>query len=182
MIITVIGGSASGKSKIAEDLICSLSGSQKKYYIATMKVGEDEENIERVKKHRFLRKDKGFETIEAPVGIDKALDVIGSEKGKNVLIECMSNLVANEMFFDSMVVSKEETVKKVVDQISVLSKNADNVVIVTNNIFEDGREYDKYTTDYLEALSLINQKIIEMSDEAYEAVVGIPVRIKKVSG
>ena len=181
MIVTVIGGSASGKSKIAEDLICSLAGNQKKYYIATMKVGEDEENIERVKKHRLLRKDKGFETIESPVSIDSVLNQIKDEKEKNVLIECMSNLVANEMFFDSLVVSKEETIEKVVNQISVLSKSLDNMVIVTNNVFEDGKEYDKYTTDYLKALSAINQKIIEMSDEAYEAVVGIPIKIKKVS-
>ena len=180
MIVTVIGGSASGKSKIAEDLICSMSSSQKKYYIATMKVGEDEENIERVKKHRLLRKDKGFETIEAPVGIDGALDIIKSDKDKNVLIECMSNLVANEMFFDAMVVSKEETTEKVISQISALSKNTDNMVIVTNNVFEDGKEYDKYTTGYLEALSAVNKKLIEMSDEAYEAVVGIPVKIKQV--
>jgi adenosylcobinamide kinase/adenosylcobinamide-phosphate guanylyltransferase len=108
--------------------------------------------------------------------------VIRSDREKNVLIECMSNLVANEMFFDSLVVTKEETVEKVIDQVSVLSKNTDNMVIVTNNIFEDGREYDKYTTDYLDALSLINQKLIEMSDEAYEVVVGIPVKIKKVNG
>ena len=33
MIITIIGGSASGKSGIAEDMICRLAGDKNKYYI-----------------------------------------------------------------------------------------------------------------------------------------------------
>ena len=41
-----------------------------------------------------------------------------------------------------------------------------------------------YELNYItsEQSQQINAKIVEMSDEAYEAVVGIPVKIKKVSG
>ncbi len=175
MTIMILGGSASGKSKIAEDTICSLCSSRK-YYIATMKVGNDEENIERVAKHREQRKEKNFVTIECPCNIENALKEMDTQK--NVLLECVSNLAANEMFFGTEITSIEDTVNNVVNGIKTLAKECDNLVIVSNNIFESGSEYDESTRDYIKALGQINRELIDVSDEAYEAVVGIKVRIK----
>ena len=62
MIHLVIGGSGSGKSEFAENL---LEDSQRKYYIATMQVYE-EEGRKKVARHRRLRAGKGFQTIEQP--------------------------------------------------------------------------------------------------------------------
>lgn len=176
MITVVYGGSASGKSHIAEDIICALAEGKAKYYIATMNGGDDEENIERVKKHREARKDKGFETIECPNNIEKALDVMKSDK--NALIECVSNLVANEMFFGNEIIGMEETYEKVIKGIIELTEKTDNLVFVTNNIFEAGSEYDETTRAYMSALGKINRELVNIADEVYEAVVGIKVRIK----
>ena len=175
MTILILGGSASGKSKIAEDTICALCNTQK-YYVATMKVGDDEENIERVAKHREQRKEKNFVTIECPSNIENALKEMDTQK--NVLLECVSNLAANEMFFGFEITSIEDTVSKVVNGIKTLAKECDNLVIVSNNIFESGSEYDESTRNYIKALGQINRELIDVSDEAYEAVVGIKVRIK----
>ena len=114
MTVLILGGSASGKSKIAEETICSFCEGQK-YYIATMKVGNDEENIERVAKHREQRKEKNFVTIECPNNRDNALKEMSAKK--NALLECVSNLVANEMFFKAEIASVEDTVNKVVNGI-----------------------------------------------------------------
>ena len=54
----------------------------------------------------------------------------------------------------------------------------EELVIVTNNVFEDGRRYDAATMEYLKAMGLINQEIAAMADRVIEVVVGIPVRIK----
>lgn len=179
MIITIIGGSASGKSGIAEDMICRLAGDKNKYYIATMQVTEDdEEGIKRVEKHRDQRKDKDFVTIECPHGLGNALDRMNDKESKNILLECMSNLVANEMFFGSEIIDKDTTVSNVSEGIKNLVKECENIVFVTNNVAEDGRNYDATTMSYIEALGQINAMLFDMSDEAYEAVVGIPVRIK----
>ena len=62
MFILVTGGASSGKSAFAEGLI-EKSGKKKKIYIATMRPYDDE-CIKRIERHRFLRKDKGFETAE----------------------------------------------------------------------------------------------------------------------
>jgi adenosylcobinamide kinase/adenosylcobinamide-phosphate guanylyltransferase len=54
----------------------------------------DEESEKRVEKHRKARAEKGFETIDARAGL-RAFSI---PKGSAVLLECMSNLAANEMF------------------------------------------------------------------------------------
>ncbi len=176
MLILVYGGSACGKSQYAEDTICRLSEGKSKYYIATMQVGDDEENIERVEKHRKMRKEKGFTTIERQVDVDKALDEMADSK--NALLECVSNLVANEMFFGGEIIGREDTVKKVKDGLSKLAQGTENLVIVTNNVFESDSDYDEITLSYMDALGEINEFLTTLADEVYEVVVGIPLRIK----
>ena len=176
MITLVYGGSACGKSQYAEDTICRLSEGKSKYYIATMKVGDDEENIERVEKHREMRKEKGFTTIERQVDVDKALDEMAD--AKNALLECVSNLVANEMFFGGEIIGKEDTVKKVKDGLSKLAEGTEHLVIVTNNVFESDSDYDEITLSYMDALGEINTYLTTLADEVYEVVAGIPLRIK----
>ena len=176
MTIMIIGGSASGKSKIAEELLCSLSPGKQRYYVATMKTGKDEENLRRVTKHREQRKEKGFITVECQQDIEQFIKETGS--GKNVLLECVSNLAANEMFSESGFLSAEETARKVIKGMKALAENAENLVIVSNNVFESGLEYDELTCSYMKALGLINREMTEVSDEVYEAVVGIKLKIK----
>ncbi len=61
MIITVIGGAASGKSEIAENIALKLNGNIG--YFATMKpVGIENQN--KIKRHQELRKNKNFQVVE----------------------------------------------------------------------------------------------------------------------
>ncbi|MBQ2183647.1 MAG: bifunctional adenosylcobinamide kinase/adenosylcobinamide-phosphate guanylyltransferase, partial [Lachnospiraceae bacterium] len=170
------GGSACGKSQFAEDTICRLSEGKNKYYIATMQIGDDEENIERVEKHRLMRKEKGFTTIECQVSLENALSEMSDSK--NALLECVSNLVANEMFFGGEIIGKDETTGKVKDGISKLVKETDNLVVVTNNVFESDSDYDETTLSYMDALGEINAYLCTLADEVFEVVAGIPLRIK----
>jgi len=92
-MILVFGGIGSGKSAYAEKLVEAYQC--KKAYLATMKV-YDEEGRKKVKKHRKMREGKFDRSIEMPTDVANA-DV---EKDELVLLECMSNLLANEMFMD----------------------------------------------------------------------------------
>jgi len=94
MIALVTGGSASGKSAIAEDLAVRLQG-RKRCYLATMEA-TDEESIRRISRHRELRKEKGFETVERSRNLPEIQDQL--EQFDVVLLECLTNLAANEMF------------------------------------------------------------------------------------
>ena len=95
MMAVVTGGSGSGKSAFAEDKILSL-GQGKRFYIATMHP-YDEESYKRVERHRKMRAGKGFETVECYTGLEN----LEFPQDAIVLLECMSNLAANEMFEES---------------------------------------------------------------------------------
>ena len=176
MMTLIIGGSGSGKSAYAEDYMVSISEDRKKYYIATMQI-YDEEGKRKVERHRMLRGGKGFSTIEQPVDIGKAAEKMEAED-RTALLECVSNLTANEMFSGEVPGTEEAITEKIVGGIAVLNRELTHLVIVSNNVFEDGNVYDKTTMAYIRAMGRINQKLAEMADEVVEVVVGIPIVIK----
>lgn len=187
------GGSGSGKSAYAESLLSSCEGIR--YYIATMQI-YDTEGEKKVERHRKLRAGKGFLTIESPINVGKIqfacagkaeqaqyrqeaeMKVQGNAEKKSALLECMSNLTANEMFTKDGIKSAEEVVGKIVSEMQTLSQKLDNLVIVTNNVFEDGVIYDAGTMEYLKALGRINAALARLADRVAEVVVGIPVELK----
>lgn len=170
MITVIIGGSGSGKSEYAEDF--AIKQEQKNLiYIATMKPFDEESKL-RIIKHRTMRSGKNFKTIECYTGLDKL--VIPDDS--TVLLECMSNLAANEMFSDSG--ARENSFSIIQKGMKYLSKQSNNLIIVTNNVFEDGCQYDNETIKYLELLGHINQWISSIADQVIEVIHGIPVIIK----
>ena len=179
MITLIMGGSGSGKSAYSEDYVLTQAGKSLKYYIATMQI-YDAEGKRKVERHRKLRAGKGFITIEQPTDIAEAVSGINGETGKNsvALLECMSNLVANEMFSGEQMPDVDTVVEEIVQGIASLTSQLSHLVIVSNNVFEDGIEYDETTLRYIEALGRINTRLAEMADHVVEVVVGIPVIIK----
>lgn len=208
MITLITGGSGSGKSAYAEKYICHASnekGYKEKYYIATMQVFDDE-GQRKIDRHRRLRAGKGFITIEQPRNIKNAVSKLQSENclktGRSALLECMSNLVANEMFSpadasgiqatdaEKEVLDDTENMKdyentqirrvskKVLKEVSILSENVAELVIVTNNVFEDGVCYDESTMNYIKAMGIVNRGLAAMAERVVEVVAGIPVTVK----
>lgn len=213
MMYLIIGGSGSGKSAYAEELLFSLPDAGKKYYIATMQVC-DEESRRRVQKHRKQREGKKFYTIEQPVHVSGALTQMDAGK-KSAMLECVSNLVANEMFAKDIYAeniydedmyaddphvedmhtddcdvketglkkskdcSAEAVADKIVDDIMKLHQPLQQLVIVSNNVFEDGVSYDEMTMEYIKTMGIVNQKLAAMTDVVTEVVVGIPVMAKE---
>ena len=96
MLSVIIGGAGSGKSAFAEDLVCRLPG--QRLYIATM-TAKDAESLRRIAKHREARAGRGFQTLERGLNLAGAVECgDGIPKRANVLLEDLSNLLANEMF------------------------------------------------------------------------------------
>ena len=178
MMILVIGGSGSGKSSYAEEAACSVSEEViKKYYLATMQIF-DEEGQKKVERHRKLRSGKGFRTIEQPRSIGRSLEKMDAGR-KTVLLECISNLTANEMFAGENPQLEIQVIHNVVSGLSMLKENTTNLVVVSNNVFEDGIVYEQTTMDYIHAMGEINQRLAAMADQVVEVVAGIPVVMKQ---
>ncbi len=171
MMILVTGGSGSGKSAFAEDCVLAL-GEKKRIYIATM-FPFDEESKKRVARHRNMRSGKGFETVECYTGLKN----VKVPEQSTVLLECMSNLTANEMFQKNG--AGENTVEAVIEGIRSLCRQAGDIVIVTNEIFSEAAVYEGETETYQKYLGLINQKLARLADQVVEVVYGIPVYHKQ---
>ena len=147
MLTLVTGGSGSGKSAFAEDRVLSFGDAQR-IYIATMHPF-DEESHKRIERHQKMRAGKGFETVECYTGLKN----VKLPAGCVVLLECMSNLVANEMFEEQG--AHNQTVSEVTKGIENLLGQAAHVVIVTNEIFSDAVVFDGDMDSYLEYLGKI---------------------------
>lgn len=172
MITLVLGGASSGKSKFAEDLTCK---NMQKLYIATMKPNKNDiEVTKKINAHKIMRKDKNFATFEG-----YNCSIINDNFNTNydiILLECMSNLLANEMFNGSDFIPDCED--KILDCIKLLETKTKHLIIVSNDIFHDGNDYDEYTLQYIKQLGLINQKIAKISTDVFEIVYSIPIKIK----
>lgn len=175
MVITIVGGSGSGKSEYAENVMTELldktRDNNKLYYIATMKPYGNEA-VKRIQRHRKLREGKGFKTIECYNNIGNCK----MESKGNVLLECMSNLAANEMFSDS-IKEKYYVYQKICNGIDILKDKTSNLVIVTNDIFADGVIYDKSTMEYIELLGMVNRHLAKISDRMVEVIYSCPFEI-----
>ena len=167
MMVLVTGGSGSGKSAFAEDKILSF-GEGRRIYIATMHPYDEESHL-RVRRHRKMREGKGFETVECYTGLSS----LEFEKNPVLLLECMSNLAANEMFEESG--AGTHTVEAIVEGVKKIKAQAKHLVIVTNEIFSDGILYEGESEKYKEQLGQINCNLAEMADAVVEVVYGIPV-------
>ena len=120
----VTGGAASGKSAYAERRIQEMFSAAKLpekrlIYLATMFNDGGPEAAARIRRHRALRAEKGFETIEKPCGLETLLSdnriwksqegaageypaapkgVSADLQGGFILLEDLGNLLANELY------------------------------------------------------------------------------------
>ena len=157
-----------------------------------------EEAAKRIERHRQLRAGKGFETVERYTDIeglcrDESLEAETfrqTAKDAVVLLECMSNLAANEMFsgsdsnadctgeFERMDTSRVKD--RIMRGIDALTEVSDHLVIVSINVFEEGmQQYDAWTRAYMQCLGELNQALTRKADTAVEVVYSIPVPYKE---
>ena len=198
MVVLVTGGSGSGKSAFAEEYLMRLSTqAETKYYIATMQPF-GEESLARIRRHQRLRAGKGFTTIEQSRDLTKAAQRIAKPSNQfqeeavtinrpensvpfirdTALLECMSNLVANEMYDPSG--AGENAEESILVGIHKLQKVSDDLVVVTNEVFSDSMTDNPEMEEYLKLLGKLNLRMGERADLVTEVVYGIPVERKDI--
>ncbi len=190
MMELVTGGSGSGKSAYAEKMICEkhrqLCGTAEKpplYYIADM-VPYGRETEKKIEAHRKMRAGKGFATIEWYVDLPGR--ILGPDspdlKGSYVLLECISNLTANEMYEPGGAENTgKDTVKCIIRGVQMLKERCAHLVVVTNDVFRESVPDSEEMTAYKDNLGTISRALAKMADRVTEVVFGVPVCIKEVS-
>lgn len=185
MMELVTGGSGSGKSSYAEDAVCRcqriLNKNEKKniplYYIADM-FPYGRETEEKIENHRRMRAGKGFHTLEWYQDLAGKLAEESSSNlsGACVLLECVSNLTANEMYMEGG--AGKNTVEAVVNGIRLLREKCTHLVVVTNEVFSESAPDFPEMSVYKENLAQINRRLAETADRVTEVIYGIPVPLK----
>lgn len=188
MLQLITGGSGSGKSSYAEEQVLQpvkerilqssgreLSKNLPCIYLATMKPC-GEEALKKIERHRRLRAGKGFETIECYQEPDK----ITLPQNSGVLLECIANLAANELYEeDGTLRDRQETAEKILDGVRHILNQTDHLVIVTNEVSSDVWNYSYETQEYAALIGTVNQQLACMADKVTEVVYGIPVPVKE---
>lgn len=188
MFHLITGGSGSGKSVYAETQALQSVKEQALYipgqnmikrpaciYIATMRP-YGEETLRKIERHRRLRAGKGFVTIECY----KELDRLVLPKNSGILLECVSNLAANELFGeDGTLRDRQETAERILGGIRHMQDQTENLVIVTNEVSSEAGNYSYETREYIALIGAVNQQLASMADKVTEVVYGIPVPVKR---
>ena len=99
--------------------------------------------------------------------ISGALEKIKNARNSTVLIECMSNLVANEMF------EPGGNTQSIIKECMTIRDKC-------SNIFSDGCIYDESTREYIRQLAYINRQLAQDADIVEEVVYSVPVRLKTI--
>ena len=176
MLTLVIGGASSGKSAVAEDLVMAVPG--RRAYVATMQpFGKQAEA--RVARHLKMRENKGMATIEQYTDLGEI-----SAKAAEfdvLLIECMTNLAANEQFSPETA-GNPDIPGKICGDILKLSEVCVNIVVVSCDLFQDGNSYPNETMEYMANLGRLNCLLAEKADRVIEVFYGLIRELKPFGG
>lgn len=166
MFTLVIGGAASGKSEYAESLILA-SPCRPRWYVATMEPSDGECRA-RIAKHRRMRAEKDFRTVECFTSL---ASLRLPERGA-VLLECLSNLAANELY--SPAGAGAGAPEAIVSGVEALLAQCGELVAVSNEVFTGGSRYAGETEEYLRLLAGVNCALAARADRVCEVTCGLP--------
>ena len=142
------------------------------------------ETEKKIEAHRKMRAGKGFATLEWYVDLPGKISAPDSPelKGSCVLLECVSNLTANEMYEPAGAQNTGgDTPESVIKGVRMLKERCAHLVVVTNDVFRESVTDSEEMTAYKGNLGMINRALAEMADQVTEVVFGVPVCIKSGS-
>ncbi len=182
MIHLVTGGASSGKSSFAEQLACTLGDAR--FYVATMEPHSAEAR-ERIARHRKLRAEKRFETIERQRDL-AGLALPPAAAHGVVLLEDIGNLAANELFGaepfgDPESESWEDpegAFERIMDGIAHLNGHCSHLVVVTCEVGSAERPTEPGMRSYTALIGRVNCTIAAQAATVHECVASIAQPLK----
>ena len=168
MNVLISGGCKNGKTGFAQDIAIGLSGSGKRYYVATMLPCDDEDRV-RIARHIEERAGMGFETLEQPRDISACLQAVEPEA--TFLVDSVTALLINEMYPD-MKDADPEAADRCCEGLLEIAARAKNAVFVSDYIYSDAARYDNFTENYRASLAQIDRALAEACGTVIELCAG----------
>jgi adenosylcobinamide kinase / adenosylcobinamide-phosphate guanylyltransferase len=163
MLTLLLGGARSGKSTLAVKLACARP--RPTTFVAT---GEalDDEMAERIARHRSERP-AGWETIEAPLEVDRALEA--TEDDANVVVDCLTLWVANELAAGH---TDGEILDRATRVAATAAQRPGQVIVVSNEVGSGIVPADALSRRYRDVLGRVNSVFAEHAGDAFLVVAG----------
>jgi len=169
MLVFVIGGIKSGKTKFALKKAEKLNNA-KLYYIATARA-IDEEMKERIERHKIERGEKWI-TIEEPIEVDRVLKTI--PKGSVIIIDCLTTWLTNLLIENYDV---EEKTNKLLG--ILLKKKTDlDLFLISNEVGLSIIPDNPLSRKFLDLSGSLHQKVAQIADEVYFILCGCEIKVK----
>lgn len=163
----IVGGAASGKSRLAE-MLAEKHGSTK-IYLATAQIFDDE-MAGKVDMHKNRRK-SGWITIEEPM---KAADALRGAQADIVLFDCATLWLSNQMLAETDLEQAQSNL------LSALKACQVPVIVVSNQVGEGIVPENALARRFREAQGRLNIELAALSDLVINVTVGLPQVLKGV--
>lgn len=161
-ITMVTGGARSGKSSLAESIVCRHPGPR--LYIATAQAW-DEEMTQRIALHRTRR--NGWTTIEEPLDLP---GILSRTDGQGVrLVDCLTIWLAN---------LGDNPGPRVDALCDTLAVQQSPVVLVTNELGLGIVPENALARRFRDQHGWMNQAVAAIADQVWMAVSGLPLCLK----
>ncbi len=162
----IVGGAASGKSRLAETL--AENHGSTKVYLASAHICDDE-MAKKVDLHKKRRR-SGWQTIEAPLEIAQKLSDV---RGDVVLFDCATLWLTNHMLSDSSDLSVEQAAL-----LSALRTCTPPVIVVSNEVGEGIVPDNALARRFREAHGRLNIELAMAANLVIKVNVGLPQVLK----
>lgn len=163
MNVYITGGCKNGKSTFALNAAISLSAGRPMYYVATMSPSDDED-VDRIRRHRSERKGLGFATLEIYTGIQQCIDKVPCESV--LLIDSITALMANEMFGSGR--ADGSACVRVTEGLEFVLSRTKDIVMVSDYIYSNAELFNGHTDMYMSALAAVDRRMAQLCDAVIE--------------
>lgn len=162
----VVGGARSGKSSLAERLVCATARPRR--YIATAQAWDDEMR-DRIAQHRADR-GPAWETVEAPLDLNAALAT--AREGEVVLVDCATLWLSNHLLAEHDLGAEADRL------MSSLSACPAPVVVVSNEVGMGIVPDNALARAFRDAQGRLNQRLAAEAGLVIGVMAGLPVMLK----
>jgi adenosylcobinamide kinase/adenosylcobinamide-phosphate guanylyltransferase len=176
LLTFVTGGSRSGKSGFAEMRAEELADlcSRTPIYFATAEA-LDTEMVERIALHREGRGER-WQTVEVPV--DPASELLKTEPGSVVVLDCITLWVSNLMGSGLADADIMERATAFFSTCAVAVEAGSSVFLVSNEVGSGIVPDNPVSRRFRDLAGKINAAAAHAADEAYLIVAGLPLKLK----
>jgi len=188
MLILILGGARSGKSRLAQRLAANAStagAAARVTYIATYHAGNDPEMAERIEHHRASRP-ASWKTIEEPVELAAAVEM-ASRDSDVILVDCLTIWLSNLFWEHRERPARhiEEAAHTELNRIAALAQpvtqpvtQTREIILVSNEVGSGVVPEHAVARAFRDTQGLLNQWAAEIADRVILTVAGLPLYLK----